>query len=103
MYIGKESTQLDKISVYYNENQKGSRYHPRSVCVGKNSLVNRFFLTITDLEPGAIDYIRASKFGGVFRPDNFVFGAGGASNNWAKGHYTEVIIQGGLLIQINYI
>lgn len=24
-----------------------------------------------------------------FRPDNFIFGDQGASNNWAKGHYTE--------------
>merc|ERR1711997_677244 len=27
--------------------------------------------------------------GTLFRPDNFVFGASGAGNNWAKGHYTE--------------
>jgi len=27
--------------------------------------------------------------GGIFRPDNFVFGQSGAGNNWAKGHYTE--------------
>ena len=25
----------------------------------------------------------------MFKPDNFVFGASGAGNNWAKGHYTE--------------
>lgn len=24
-----------------------------------------------------------------FRPDNFIFGDQGASNNWAKGYYTE--------------
>ncbi|KAF5369683.1 hypothetical protein D9757_014729 [Collybiopsis confluens] len=27
--------------------------------------------------------------GGLFHPDNFVFGQSGAGNNWAKGHYTE--------------
>ncbi|KAJ8588185.1 tubulin-domain-containing protein, partial [Rhizopogon salebrosus TDB-379] len=27
--------------------------------------------------------------GGLFRPDNFVFGQSGAGNNWVKGHYTE--------------
>ena len=27
----------------------------------------------------------------LFRPDNFVFGQTGAGNNWAKGHYTEVL------------
>eukprot|EP00493_Phyllostaurus_siculus_P010100 UN10238 len=24
-----------------------------------------------------------------FKPDNMIFGANGAGNNWAKGHYTE--------------
>ena len=30
--------------------------------------------------------------GQIYRPDNFVFGQSGAGNNWAKGHYTEVLI-----------
>ena len=35
-------------------------------------------------------YIRRSgKIGQLFRPDNFVFGHGGAGNNWAKGFYGE--------------
>jgi len=42
-----------------------------------------------DLEPGTMDSVRAGPFGGIFRPDNFVFGQSGAGNNWAKGHYTE--------------
>ena len=53
--------------------------------------------------------IRSGPYGGIFRPDNFVFGQSGAGNNWAKviffknifvldedtaisliqGHYTE--------------
>ena len=32
---------------------------------------------------------RSGPYGGIFRPDNFVFGQSGAGNNWAKGHYTE--------------
>jgi len=36
-----------------------------------------------------MDSVRASPFGQIFRPDNFVFGQSGAGNNWAKGHYTE--------------
>lgn len=36
-----------------------------------------------------MDVIRASPFGQMFRPDNFVFGQSSAGNNWAKGHYTE--------------
>merc|ERR1712176_200941 len=41
------------------------------------------------LEPGTVDVIKASPVGKLFKPDNFVFGASGAGNNWAKGHYTE--------------
>ena len=44
---------------------------------------------MVDLEPGTADVIKKSKCGGLFKPDNFVFGASGAGNNWAKGHYTE--------------
>ena len=40
-------------------------------------------------EPGTIGNIRATNVGKMFKPDNFVFGANGAGNNWAKGHYTE--------------
>merc|ERR1719293_393636 len=36
-----------------------------------------------------MDSVRSGPFGGIFRPDNFVFGQSGAGNNWAKGHYTE--------------
>ena len=44
--------------------------------------------TLVDLEPGTLDVIKASPMGGIFKPDNFVFGASGAGNNWAKGFYT---------------
>ncbi len=44
---------------------------------------------LLDLEPGTMNSIRSGPFGGIFRPDNFVFGQSGAGNNWAKGHYTE--------------
>eukprot|EP01027_Heterolobosea_sp_BB2_P025261 GEZU01038762.1.p1 GENE.GEZU01038762.1~~GEZU01038762.1.p1 ORF type:complete len:377 (-),score=148.12 GEZU01038762.1:356-1486(-) len=36
-----------------------------------------------------MDAVRSGPLGGIFRPDNFVFGQSGAGNNWAKGHYTE--------------
>jgi tubulin beta len=36
-----------------------------------------------------MDSVRSGPLGGLFRPDNFVFGQSGAGNNWAKGHYTE--------------
>lgn len=50
------------------------RYVPRSILV--------------DLEPGVLDAIRAGPTGKLFRPDSYIFGADGAGNNWAKGHYT---------------
>jgi tubulin beta len=73
-YKGESDLQLERINVYYNE-ATGGRYVPRAVLV--------------DLEPGTMDSVRAGPFGGIFRPDNFVFGQSGAGNNWAKGHYTE--------------
>ncbi|PWN18301.1 tubulin-domain-containing protein [Microstroma glucosiphilum] len=74
-YIGSNAdVQLDRIKVYYNEAAE-RKYVPRAVLV--------------DLEPGTMDTIKASGHGGLFRPDNFVFGQSGAGNNWAKGHYTE--------------
>ena len=74
LYEGDNDLQLQRINVYFTEGQSG-RYIPRAV--------------LTDLEPGTMDAIRGGPFGGVFRPDNFVFGQSGAGNNWAKGHYTE--------------
>jgi len=73
-YKGQNDMQLERINVYFNE-ATGGRYVPRAVLV--------------DLEPGTMDSVRASPIGGIFRPDNFVFGQSGAGNNWAKGHYTE--------------
>jgi tubulin beta len=72
-YEGKSDLQLERINVYFSE--ATGRYVPRAVLV--------------DLEPGTMDACRASPFGKVFRPGNFVFGQSGAGNNWAKGHYTE--------------
>ena len=69
-----DSAKLDKINVYFKETGK-RRYVPRAALV--------------DLEPGTIDVIKGHPLGGIFKPDNFVFGASGAGNNWAKGHYTE--------------
>ena len=73
-FAGTNDKQLERINVYFTE-AMGGRYVPRAV--------------LTDLEPGTMDAIRGSKFGKLFRPDNFVFGQSGAGNNWAKGHYTE--------------
>ena len=66
-YIGSKPEELERINVYFTE-ADGGRYVPRSVLV--------------DLEPGVIDTIQATPYGNLFRPDNFVFGASGAGNNW---------------------
>lgn len=74
IHEGSGGLQLDKASVYYNLSSTG-KYVPRAV--------------IVDLEPGTVDAIKASSFGALYRPDNFINGQSGAGNNWAKGHYTE--------------
>ncbi|KAI8614290.1 tubulin beta-1 chain [Chytriomyces sp. MP71] len=73
-YVGDSDLQLERINVYFSE-VSGRRYVPRAILV--------------DLEPGTMDTIRASSYGKLFRPDNFVSGQSGAGNNWAKGYYTE--------------
>ena len=53
------------------------RYSPSAVLVGS--------------EPGTFDKIKADRIGGHSKPDNFVLGASGCSNNWAKGRFIEDI------------
>ena len=69
-YKGTNDLQLERISVYYTETG-ANKYVPRAVLV--------------DLEPGTMDSVRSGPLGGLFRPDNLVFGQNGAGNNWAKG------------------
>jgi len=71
---GDNQMRLDKIDVYYQETGT-MRFVPRACLV--------------DLEPGIMDVIKQSPMGALFKPDNMCFGASGAGNNWAKGHYTE--------------
>ena len=73
-YHGESDLQIERINVYFNE-ASSAKYVPRAV--------------LFDLESGPIDTIRASAYGRLFRPDNFVFGTTGAANHWAKGHYGE--------------
>ncbi|XP_059185297.1 tubulin beta-1 chain [Centropristis striata] len=74
IYEGDSPLQLERVNVYFNE-AHGGKFVPRALLV--------------DLEPGTMDSVRGSRFGGLFRPDNFIHGNSGAGNNWAKGHYTE--------------
>merc|ERR1712032_1604488 len=88
-YTGTSELQMERIDVYFNQAMglspedkakgtkltSGGKFVPRAILV--------------DLEPGTMDSVRSGPYGGIFRPDNFVFGQSGAGNNWAKGHYTE--------------
>jgi len=73
-YYGGQENQLERISVYFDET-KGRRYTPRSLMV--------------DLEPTALDAVRAGPFGNLFKLDSFHWGQSSASNNYAKGYYRE--------------
>lgn len=66
--------QVERMYVYFDE-AASAKFVPRSVLV--------------DLEPGVLDSIKCGPFGRLFKPENFISGSSGASNNWAKGHYTD--------------
>ncbi|KAL4974711.1 tubulin beta-2 chain [Aspergillus desertorum] len=74
VYRGVSDLQLERMNVYFNE-VGANKYVPRAVLV--------------DLEPGTMDSVRSGPNGGLFRPDNYIYGQSSAGNNWAKGHYTE--------------
>jgi hypothetical protein len=65
---GDSELQLERINVYFNQGQ-GGRYVPRAI--------------LADLEPGTMDAIKASGFGKIYRPDNYVTGATGESEKEA--------------------
>lgn len=74
MYHGSSTLQLERIYVYYEESAS-AKYVPRTILV--------------DLEPGVLDSIKAGTVGRLFNPNSYIHGQSGASNNWAKGHYTD--------------
>merc|ERR1712013_720667 len=88
-YTGTSELQLERIEVYYNQAMGLS---PESKARGEKLVSGGKFVPraiLVDLEPGTMGSVRSGPYGGIFRPDNFVFGQSGAGNNWAKGHYTE--------------
>ncbi|KAF8565404.1 hypothetical protein P879_08390 [Paragonimus westermani] len=74
VYHGDCDLQMERIHVYFTETAAG-RFVLRCV--------------MADVEPGCLDNIRSGPCECLFCPDNFVFGSGGAGNNWAKGYYTD--------------
>ncbi len=90
IYGGDSDLQLERINVYFSEATGDKKlyifflfYTVQSEYFVGGKYVPRAILC--DLETGPIDCIRASCYGQIFRPDNFVFGTSGAGNNWAKG------------------
>ncbi|XP_024947220.1 tubulin beta chain [Cephus cinctus] len=74
VFRGESDLQLQRINVFFVEGA-GHRYVPRAILV--------------DLDSGSLNSARSGHYGRLFKPDNFISGQAGASNNWAKGHYTE--------------
>jgi tubulin beta len=74
VYYGENDYELERINVYFNEGLN-NRYIPRTILI--------------DLEPSTLDSIRNGINGELFQPSNFVFGNGGASNNFGIGFYTK--------------
>eukprot|EP00112_Aurelia_sp_Birch-Aquarium-sp1_P024519 Seg7804.3 transcript_id=Seg7804.3/GoldUCD/mRNA.D3Y31 product="Tubulin beta chain" protein_id=Seg7804.3/GoldUCD/D3Y31 len=65
---------LGRLKVFFHE-LEGERYVPRAALV--------------DLEPGPLDAIKGGPSGGLYRSDNYVYGHGGAGNNWATGFVSK--------------
>lgn len=63
-YAGHDVKQLEKVNVFYDENDR--RFTPRCILI--------------DLEPRILDNIRSGPFGQCFRPENFVTGQTGTGN-----------------------
>eukprot|EP01083_Nonionella_stella_P045988 123176_1 len=71
---------LTKIGVYFRESSE-FKSNDKKQYVARACLI--------DLEPGTHDVIQASHLKSLYDSNNFCFGASGAGNNFAKGHYTE--------------
>eukprot|EP00755_Sulcionema_specki_P033507 Sspe_Gene.100893::Locus_75539_Transcript_2_2_Confidence_0.667_Length_1640::g.100893::m.100893/K07375/TUBB; tubulin beta len=74
-YAGVHDYQKDSLAVYFNEVM--GRYVPRAVLV--------------DTDPDTSTVIHESPYGGIFRPNNLIFGAEGASRNFIKGFDASII------------
>ena len=78
LVLGERTEQLDRISSYFSEEERGGRFVPRSVLV--------------DLEPGVVERVVRS----TFRPENCVTSQCGAANNWARAYHgagAELMVQ----------
>ncbi|CAF1544872.1 unnamed protein product [Adineta steineri] len=74
IFQGENDLQLERINVYFTETKSG-RYVPRSI--------------FTDVEQNSLNKIRNSTYGNLFHPEFMINGKTSASNNFAKGFFTE--------------
>ncbi|XP_019866612.1 tubulin beta chain-like isoform X2 [Aethina tumida] len=73
-FAGTSELQLERINVYFNEARRGT-YVPRAVLV--------------DLDKAGLENSRRGIYERIFNPENFIYGRNSASNNFAKGMFTE--------------
>lgn len=71
---GDFEVQLRHIDSFFRETRDG-KYIPRSI--------------FADLDPFSVDQVRGSRIGQMFSQDNYIYGNASASNNYAKGYYTD--------------
>jgi len=74
-FEGDSDLQLERINVYYEEGSGGGRYFPRAIGI--------------DLEGARLERLLSEKSGRMFRPDCFIGGQEGGSNNYARGYFSD--------------
>ena len=85
------TSSLGKVETYFSEVNAGSvpKYVPRSVQIdleaGVCDRVRMLILYASVVSLMGPIQIRSGPTGGLFKPDTFIAGDGGAGNNWAKG------------------
>jgi len=74
VFTGEDSEKMLRLPVFFNESSTG-RFVPRVV--------------LADTEHGSLNQIRTTEWGALYHPESFIFGSGGAGNNFARGYKGE--------------
>jgi tubulin alpha len=72
----------DAFNTFFSETSAG-KHVPRAIFV--------------DLEPTVIDEVRTGSYRQLFHPEQLISGKEDAANNFARGHYTGIVIKAYLL------
>ncbi|KJH51251.1 Tubulin/FtsZ family, GTPase domain protein [Dictyocaulus viviparus] len=78
--------QPDGIMPSKNENESFTTFFSET---GNSRFVPRAIMV--DLEPTVVDEIRTGTYKQLFHPEQMITGKEDAANNYARGHYTEII------------